>query len=132
MKSDSQEGVVDPLHSLPDVLKRTGTRSGVEYELRVARNLKWFDGHFPGNPILPGIIQIHWAIHFGGSMGFKPGGFKGIQRVKFKEIVRPDTILLLHLKSKPGKLVFSFISGSSLHSEGTIEFSEHSVDSGCN
>jgi 3-hydroxymyristoyl/3-hydroxydecanoyl-(acyl carrier protein) dehydratase len=101
----------------------------VEYELRVTRNLKWFDGHFPGNPILPGIVQIHWAIHFGGCLGFKPGGFKGIQRVKFKKIVRPDAILLLRLQSKPGKLLFSFMSDSSLHSEGAIEFAAHSADS---
>ena len=111
-----------PTQSLPDVLKRADIPSGAKYELRIAPHLQWFDGHFPGNPVLPGVVQIHWAIHFGADLGFDPARFRGLRRVKFRQIVRPGTILSLELKSRPGELAYSYRSDSTRYSEGTIEF----------
>lgn len=50
----------------------------------------WFSGHFPGDPILPGIAQLAMvfeAIEQGCDRKFT---VSGVRRVKFRQIVRPD------------------------------------------
>ena len=65
-------------------------------------------GHFPGNPIMPGVIIIEALAQASGILGFKTmdktpqGGslyvFAGVDNVRFRKRVRPgDT---LHLFSK--------------------------------
>lgn len=54
-----------------------------------APNSRWFDGHFPGQAILPGVAQIAMvqdlvAKHLGGTICLN-----GLRRVKFKKIVIP-------------------------------------------
>ena len=60
----------------------------------------WFDGHFPGQPLLPGIAMI--AMAFDAAREHEAGAgnrirLKSVTRVRFKKPVRPDepfTILL--------------------------------------
>jgi 3-hydroxymyristoyl/3-hydroxydecanoyl-(acyl carrier protein) dehydratase len=33
--------------------------------LHVVADLFWFRGHFPTLPILPGVAQLDWALHYG-------------------------------------------------------------------
>ena len=28
----------------------------------ISPELDWFRGHFPDNPVLPGVVQLHWAV----------------------------------------------------------------------
>ena len=90
--------------------------------LDVRSDLYWFRGHFPGNPILPGVVQVDWAMHFGAELGYVPQEFAGLARVKFKSIVRPPARLHLELTSRSSGLGFTFTSGETLHSAGTIRF----------
>jgi len=38
---------------------------GLELDLRVPPDLEYFAGHFPGIPILPGVVQIDWSVRLG-------------------------------------------------------------------
>jgi 3-hydroxyacyl-[acyl-carrier-protein] dehydratase len=62
----------------------------------------WFSGHFPGEPILPGIAQLAMIIEaarvFSGHI--KVAGFK---RVRFKQIVRPESQLQIFIRPDKGK-----------------------------
>ena len=109
---------------LPNILERLETSDGVDYRLEVSQELLWFKGHFPGEPVLPGVVQVHWAIMFGASIGYDPATFKGLRRVKFKSIIQPGTVLHLELKKKESGIGFTYTSDSGLHSQGTIEFGE--------
>jgi len=110
--------------SLPGILDSTETPSGINYRLDVGPELYWFRGHFPDNAILPGVVQVHWAIHFGAALGFAPEDFTGLARVKFKAIVRPPTILTLQLVAKGRGLGFSYSADDTLYSAGTIRFGD--------
>ena len=49
----------------PYVLGVEQTGEGVELKLNVPQNLIYFPDHFSSYPILPGVVQIAWAEHFG-------------------------------------------------------------------
>ena len=59
----------------------------------------WFSGHFPDNPILPGIAQLKMVVdllaeEFAGKLYVT-----GLSRVKFRKIVKPDEMLDIHITS---------------------------------
>jgi 3-hydroxyacyl-[acyl-carrier-protein] dehydratase len=59
-------------------------------DVQVPPDSPWFSGHFPGDPILPGIAQLGMvfdAINQSGSQNLK---ISGLSRVRFKQIIKPD------------------------------------------
>lgn len=68
----------------------------------VTMNEHFFEGHFPGNPVMPGVLQIEAMAQTGGilAISLMPKGheydtyFLKIDKVKFKQKVGPgDTII---------------------------------------
>ena len=63
----------------------------------------WFlRGHFPGNPIMPGVLQVEALAQVGAVCGLshpdfagKLALFAGIDGIRFKRIVRPGDVLEL-------------------------------------
>jgi 3-hydroxyacyl-[acyl-carrier-protein] dehydratase len=62
----------------------------------------WFAGHFPGNPIMPGVLIVEALAQVGAIMALTmPGNegklivFAGIDKVRFKRLVRPGDTLEL-------------------------------------
>lgn len=95
---------------------------GVRLDLRVPHNLPCFEGHFPGFPILPGVIQVHWAIELGRKhLGFR-GEFMGLERLKFRERIRPGARLVLDLELGEGgsRLRFTYSSEAGPLSSGVV------------
>lgn len=73
--------------------------------------LAWFQGHFPEEPILPGISQVHMAVLLAGEVfGWTPVG-ADLNRVKFKDIIRPGETLDLTLTAEreKGRLGFRWV-----------------------
>ncbi|HYE47230.1 MAG TPA: AMP-binding protein [Caulobacter sp.] len=73
--------------------------------------LIYFQGHFPGEAILPGISQVHMAVLLAGvTLDFQPAGSE-LNRVKFKDIVRPGETLDLTLTADRdrGRLSFRWL-----------------------
>jgi len=61
----------------------------------------WFDGHFPGQPILPGIAMIAMAFDAARQNEAREGKrirLKAVKRVRFKKPVRPEEPFKLALK----------------------------------
>ena len=56
----------------------------------------WFSGHFPDNPILPGIAQLNMVVDIIALARQKSLCIKRLNRVKFKKIVRPGEHLAIH------------------------------------
>jgi len=62
----------------------------------------WFAGHFPGNPVMPGVLIVEAlaqattvAAASAGSGQGRIGLFAGIDKVRFKRVVKPgDTMVL--------------------------------------
>ena len=85
--------------------------------------LLWFQGHFPQAPLLPGVVQIHLAIHYAKELLGVQGAFAGMEMVKFQQPLRPATMATLQLLWQPvtGKLHFTYLLGAEPASSGRIK-----------
>ena len=71
----------------------------------VSYNEPFFAGHFPGEPVMPGVLQIE-AMAQAGAVGImtleqfkgKVGYFGGIKNVKFKRKVVPGDVLRIEVE----------------------------------
>ena len=95
---------------LPQILVVRHRANGVDIDVLVNPDLVWFDGHFPGRPILPGVVQIDWALAMARTyLGLAVTSGRRFQ-VKFKAIICPRDQLVLSLDHDPikNRLIFCF------------------------
>jgi 3-hydroxymyristoyl/3-hydroxydecanoyl-(acyl carrier protein) dehydratase len=76
--------------------------------LQLAPTLFWFKGHFPGQPVLPGIAQIHWVQHYAREHLGLSGRFAGMQAIKFQSPAYPGQTLELRLQWLADKQLLKF------------------------
>jgi len=88
-----------------DRLKRTGKGEFFARAVSPA-DAFWFEGHFPGDPVLPGIGQLGIVVAvLKKSLGSEVS-VSGLSRVKFKRLVRPGE--MLDISITPGKTADSY------------------------
>lgn len=96
---------------------------GVTLRLYIFDQLHWFRGHFPDRPILPGVVQTHWAIGYGARYLNLPTRINKLEVIKFKKLIRPDMEITLQLDIKPnGKLAYSYQHNGDEMSSGRIVY----------
>ena len=69
------------LHAIP------GVPGGFAFQ--VDRDHPAFEGHFPEEPILSGLLQVDWAIRLGREAFGFAGAFHGLEHLKFMAPIRP-------------------------------------------
>jgi len=108
----------------PEIVRESVAPMRAEFEINVPEELFYLQGHFPQRPILPGVIQIHWAIQLAAARLGVKREFSGIEALKFHRVIKPLTPLKLTLEQaeKTGKLHFSYVSDLGVHSQGRIVF----------
>jgi 3-hydroxymyristoyl/3-hydroxydecanoyl-(acyl carrier protein) dehydratase len=106
----------------PGIIEVRHTADGVEIDLMLPDDLFYFRGHFPGRPILPGVVQIDWAVRFADRyLNIGIGSAQNFQ-VKFTSIIEPEQPVTMVLqRSADGKSVrFKFQDKSTILSSGSI------------
>jgi 3-hydroxymyristoyl/3-hydroxydecanoyl-(acyl carrier protein) dehydratase len=112
-------------YKIPRVLSWVDELSRHKLLLAVLPEMECFEGHYPGNPILPGIVQLHWAIGFSTNLLDLSGVPLDIKRLKFKNIVQPPRVIELVVgKSSTNTVQFQFSSVGHIHSTGSLIFKE--------
>ena len=93
-------------------------------DLLVPPDLDYFDGHFPGLPIVPGVVQVKWALLLARKYLDAAGAFAGIEALKFHRVMTPGArpTLILELAPANSKLRFSYESARSRYSSGRLLF----------
>jgi len=82
----------------PEICSSERTADGVRLLLKIPAELSYFEGHFPGCPVLPGVVQLRWAIELGHEhVGFA-GKFRALAAVKFSRVILPEALVSLTLE----------------------------------
>jgi acyl-CoA synthetase (AMP-forming)/AMP-acid ligase II/3-hydroxymyristoyl/3-hydroxydecanoyl-(acyl carrier protein) dehydratase len=119
-----RQGLARPRFPLLKVLEQAldGETPRMLLELIVPADLLYFDGHFTVAPVLPGVVQVDWAIHYGRRYFGLEGPFGGINALKFQQMIRPQQpvrLELLHDRAK-GSIHFRYFSEVGVHASGRI------------
>lgn len=100
----------------------------------VTRNEEFFNGHFPGNPIMPGVLIVEHAAQVGGVLLMSSvenkdrlALFAGIDEAKFRRKVVPGDqivteVTLLRVGSRVGKVAVVCRVDGEVVAEGQYTF----------
>ncbi|MEY2905208.1 MAG: hypothetical protein RJA52_1224 [Bacteroidota bacterium] len=99
----------------------------------ITYNEPFFTGHFPGNPIFPGVLQIEAMAQVGGILAMELSGGPGnwetyflkIDQCKFKQMVFPgDTLIIKMELIAPIKRGICFMKGTAFVGEKLVSEAE--------
>ena len=108
----------------PEIVGVTRLEDRLELNLVIPGALLYFRGHFPNFPILPGIVQLDWAIQYG-RQHFALGAVSPTTiRIKFRKPIRPNhriTLSLKHLRAR-NSVEFNYTDAEGACSSGQVGF----------
>ena len=98
----------NPLLALQlDVRLKTETEAEIAFTL--APDLIFFEGHFPGRAILPGVAQAHLAVLIAQDLWGDWPSDANLARLKFRRVLLPGDAVVLKLKRDPAAGRLSFV-----------------------
>lgn len=99
-----------------------GVPGGFAFEVEAAHPA--FLGHFPGRPVLPGVVQLDWALRMGREAFGPLGPFQALEHLKFQAVIGPEEPLELRLAWDPAarELGFTYQGPGGLKSSGFARF----------
>ena len=123
----------DPFLLVDEVTElEPGARAAGRYHVHA--DAWYLRGHFPGNPIMPGVLQVEALAQVGAICGLshpyyvgRLALFAGIDEVRFKRIVRPGDVLdleceITRLRGPVGKADVRASVDGELACRGVITF----------
>ncbi len=110
----------------PEVLADNIDENQIALQLLIPKDLDYFNGHFPGAPILAGVVQLHWAVEYAKKyFSLTELEVQNIEVMKFQVVIIPGQKLNLTLSRKTNnKVLFSYASDKGQHASGRIVFEE--------
>lgn len=94
----------------------------MDTKIEVTPDLPWFDGHFPGHPLLPGVVMLGWAIERADSLGLAAHALRRCARIKFQRPVLPGDNLDLNITARDQSAKFIFRTAGSPCASGTLSY----------
>jgi 3-hydroxymyristoyl/3-hydroxydecanoyl-(acyl carrier protein) dehydratase len=95
--------------------------AALEQALDIDAHHPAFAGHFPGTPVLPGVVLLDEALHVVRESGALADGAFRIGSAKFFHPVLPGTSLLIrHRRLASGSVEFEIVAGTTRVASGTF------------
>lgn len=107
----------------PDILAERREGESVEIDFCPNQDLFQFQGHFPGQPIVPGVAQLDWAVQFAKTRFSTLVEVKEVSQLKFRELMQPGAAVTLKLdfNSEKNSITFRYFQGETVYSSGIIK-----------
>ena len=92
-----------------------------ETEISFPADEPFFRGHYPGNPVTPGVILIDRAVKAAERMLGCSFSLKGMKKVKFSRPVLPGETVALRLERKgEEEISYSFLKDGAQYASGIL------------
>lgn len=98
------------------------TANEIRYRLDFPATSGFFAGHFPGNPILPGVAQVQICIEVLAKSLARPIHLRKLESVRYRRPVTPETVceLTVQLPDDEGRVVFRLVCSEGLVADGRM------------
>lgn len=106
----------------PQLLASQREGDSLRIRARVPRDLPYFDGHFPGHPLLPGFVQLDWVLQLAREQGLVSEPVAAVEALKFRAQLTPELEFELHLEKTSSGLRFAYRSAEGELSSGRLRF----------
>ncbi|MDH2606403.1 AMP-binding protein [Acinetobacter baumannii] len=106
----------------PVVLSQSQNSDDHIWELEFPPELACFKGHFPTQPIYPGVGQIGFLQHFAKSIWSDLSWCQGYEQLKFQNLIRPYAAVQLKLARKEHKVSFELRDSEHILASGRLLF----------
>lgn len=115
----------EPLPRDPILVAEHATDDAHVIELRVPLDLAHFPGHFATAPVVPGAVQVAWALSLAASRLGTGQRCHSMEALKFQQLLRPGAPVTLTLRADHarGKLHFAYRHGDASYSSGRLVWS---------
>jgi acyl-coenzyme A synthetase/AMP-(fatty) acid ligase len=109
--------------TMPEVREVRAGADGVELDLAIPADLAYLEGHFPGLPIVPGVVLIDWVIELAARHLALPVEVAQTFAAKFRRVIRPGELVTLSLRYEAARrqLDFAYRNDSQPLATGTID-----------
>ena len=79
-----------------------------EVVLHLDPALSWVRGHFADQPLLPGVAQLDWVMHYATTLLAPGWRFHSVQNVKFQAPLLPEATVTLCLAWDEARQLLTF------------------------
>jgi 3-hydroxymyristoyl/3-hydroxydecanoyl-(acyl carrier protein) dehydratase len=106
----------------PLVLEQSVNHRSAELRLQIPRDNDCFRDHFSSAPIVPGILQLHWAIEYARSLLEIDTDILAIEVLKFQHAITPDSTVTLKIEiaEDASRFYFDYSAEGTRFSSGRI------------
>lgn len=110
----------------PEIVDRMVADGLTMIRMRLQPTLFWFRGHFDDFPVLPGVVQISWAIRFALDAFGLDAPVTRIEALKFFRVMQVGASASLTLSFDPSRrlVLFNYADESKLYSSGRLILAE--------
>lgn len=111
---------------LPIVLSHQHVEDRIEIICKIPRDLSYCEGHFPGMPIVPGVVQLHWAVHYAKEFIKTFAYVAGASQIKFTNIISPGAEIILSLKHdvEQNMIHYTYFDAEKSYSAGRFSYGD--------
>ena len=111
------------LKSIPEVVSSEFRNNRLSAVLKVPTDLVYFSGHFPGSPVLPGVVQIQFVLQLLQTHLGKPVLPVTLSHVKFTSPVSPgDTLNVRIILKESDTATWRIEAGRHAVSRGKLRY----------
>ncbi len=92
----------------PETISEERAERGLTRQLRVPPDLAFLEGHFPGQPLVAGVVQLYWVMQAAEALLGRMPGLGALEGLRFRDALLPGDTFRLSLELSVARDVLRF------------------------